>query len=86
MLFLAEVKNVRPEEFAPYGQEEAEAFATLVAEGVVTAAYSRNDGAGLYGVLRADSLEALEDRLQILPLTRHGLVEWTFTEVSAFGA
>ena len=52
----------------------------------MTAAYSRNDGAGLYGVLRADSLEALEDRLQILPLTRHGLVEWTFTEVSAFGA
>jgi muconolactone delta-isomerase len=63
------------EQFEPLLEPEAQAVRELYAEGMLRAAWSREDVPGACLMLEASSLEKVEAALQTLPLIARGMLE-----------
>lgn len=72
------------EAFAPHMAPEAKKVLSLMAEDLVREVYSRNDGKGAIFVLEAESVAAVEQRLQELPFVQNGLLSFEIYAVGPY--
>jgi muconolactone delta-isomerase len=64
-----------------YRAEEDRVVDELRAEGVLSAAYRRTDGAGVFGIAHGSDLASVKAELARLPFVAHGFMEFEFVEV-----
>jgi muconolactone delta-isomerase len=64
-----------------YRAEEDRVLDELRAEGVVSAAYRRTDGAGVLGIVHGADLASVKAELARLPFVAHGFIEFEYVEV-----
>jgi muconolactone delta-isomerase len=64
-----------------YRAEEDRVVDELRAEGVLSAAYRRTDGAGVLGIAHGTDLASVKAELARLPFVAHGFIEFEFVEV-----
>jgi muconolactone delta-isomerase len=64
-----------------YRAEEDRVVDELRAEGVLSAAYRRTDGAGVFGIAHGTDLASVKAELARLPFVAHGFMEFEFVEV-----
>ncbi|MFF7472859.1 YciI family protein [Streptomyces sp. NPDC008092] len=73
-----------PGGLAAHAEGEARVLRELKADGVVLAAFRRDDGPGAFLVVEADSLQDARNKLGRLPYAAHGLLTFEYVEVSRF--
>jgi len=67
--------------FEAHKAGEDKVVAALRAEGVLTAAYRRADGSGVFGVLHCTDLAEAKVQVARLPFVAHGFLELEFAEI-----
>jgi uncharacterized protein YciI len=76
------ITSGRPKEgFEAYRAGEEQVVAELRAEGVLSAAYRRADGSGVFGILHAADLAEAKAQVARLPFVAHGFSEFEFAEI-----
>jgi uncharacterized protein YciI len=69
------------EGFETYRAEEDQVVEELRAEGVLSAAHRRTDGAGVFGIAHGADLDAVKAQIARLPFVAHGFLEFEYAEV-----
>lgn len=67
--------------FEAYRAGEDQVVAELRAEGVLSAAYRRADGSGVFGILHVADLAEAKAQVARLPFVAHGFLEFEFAEI-----
>lgn len=67
--------------FEAHKAGEDQMVAELRAEGVLTAAYLRTDGGGVFGILHVADLAEAKVQVARLPFVAHGFLEFEFAEI-----
>jgi muconolactone delta-isomerase len=67
--------------FEAYKAEEDKVVNELRAEGVLSAAYRRADGAGVFGIAHGDDLAAVKAQIARLPFVAHDFIEFDYVEI-----
>jgi uncharacterized protein YciI len=81
MDFLITAGAFKKEGWEVYKPEEDRVVAELRAEGVLSAAYRRTDGAGVFGIAHGADLAAVKAQVARLPFVAHGFLEFEYVEV-----
>lgn len=81
MDFLITAGTPKREGFEAYKAEEDKVVNELRAEGVLSAAYRRTDGAGVLGIAHGADLDAVKAKLARLPFVAHGFIEFEYVEI-----
>jgi hypothetical protein len=80
MIVLAKGSINRPDLLAPHVGDEMR-VGQLKAEGVIKSAYRRAAAPGVYVILEGSSIDAVRERVGILPLVVEGLLTFDFDEI-----
>lgn len=67
--------------FEAYLAEEKQVVAELQAEGILSSAYRKLDGSGVFGVVHCSDLAEAKAQVARLPFVAHGFLEFEFTEI-----
>lgn len=81
MIVFAKGSVARPDEVAPYVDEEMRVAGELKAEGVIRTAYRRAAGPGVYLILEGSKIDAVRERLDTLPFVVAGLMTLDYDEI-----
>jgi uncharacterized protein YciI len=81
MDFLITAGAFKKKGFEAYRAGEDKVVAELRAEGVLSAAYRRLDGGGVFGVLHCTDLAEAKEQVARLPFVAHGFLEFEFAEI-----
>jgi muconolactone delta-isomerase len=81
MDFLITAGPPNREGFEAYKAEEDKVVNELRAEGVLSAAYRRTDGAGVFGIAHGADLDAVKAQLARLPFVAHDFIEFEYVEI-----
>jgi uncharacterized protein YciI len=81
MDFLITAGAWKKEGFEAYLAAEKQVVAELGAEGILTAAYRRLDGGGVFGVVHCTDLAEAKKQVARLPFVAHGFLEFEFAEI-----
>jgi hypothetical protein len=74
MLFHVDARIVEGADIQPHVAEEVEAVAALRHEGFIEELLRREDGTGAYLVVKDDSIESAQQRMDALPFPKLGLM------------
>jgi uncharacterized protein YciI len=81
MDFLITAGPPNREGFEAYRAQEDRVVDELRAEGVLSAAYRRADGAGVFGIAHGADLAEVKAQVARLPFVAHGFVEFEYVEI-----
>ena len=73
--------GIPKEGFEAYKAEEARVVNELRAEGVLSAAYRRADGSGVFGIAHGADLATVQAHVARLPFVAHGFSEFDYAEI-----
>jgi uncharacterized protein YciI len=81
MDFLITAGAWKKEGFEAYLAEEKQVVAELQAEGILSAAYRKLDGSGVFGVVHCTDLAEAKAQVARLPFVAHEFLEFEFAEI-----
>jgi muconolactone delta-isomerase len=81
MDFLITAGAWKKQGFEAHKAGEDQVVAELRAEGVLTAAYRRADGGGVFGIFHVADLAEAKAQVARLPFVAHGFLEFEFAEI-----
>jgi uncharacterized protein YciI len=81
MDFLITAGSLKREGFEAYRAEEDQVVDELRAEGVLSVAYRRTDGASVIGIVHGADLAEVKAQVVRLPFVAHGFLEFEYAEV-----
>jgi hypothetical protein len=83
VIAIARGSITEPHKLGPFIDSEMRVVEQLKAEGVMKALYRRAAGPGVVIVLDGESMDAIQERMNILPFVREGLMTLEYEEVYA---
>ena len=81
MIAIARGSITEPDKLGPFIDDEMRAVEQLKAEGVMKALYRRAAGPGVVIILEGDRMDAVRERMNILPFVVEGLMTLDYEEV-----
>ncbi len=81
MVAIARGSITEPHKLGPFIDDEMRVVEQLKAEGLMKALYRRAAGPGVLMIVEGESMDAIRERLSVLPLVIEGLMTLEYEEV-----
>jgi hypothetical protein len=81
MIAIARGSITEPDRLGPFIDDEMRVVGQLRDEGVIKALYRRAPGPGVIIILEGESIDAIRERMDILPFVVEGLMTLDYEEV-----
>lgn len=81
MIAIARGSITEPDRLGPFIDDEMRVVEQLMAEGVMKSVYRRAAGPGVVIVIEGESMDAIRERMNILPFVVEGLMTLEYEEV-----
>jgi len=72
-----------PDELAPFVDDEMRVIKQLKDDGVIKTVYPRAAGPGTFVILEGESIDAIRERVETVPIVAEGLMTLEYEEIYA---